>query len=236
MLLTENYFDELDIKDKDIHSDDNNDLTSYTASEQFEYFKNHYTDTILLFISRKLNINHLFSKVETIAKKMNSLFDLYDIEHSKTLLCDPSVSSAYMNKDMDAIKVFERPQFNLYSADDPFLDNIFINPDYNYYSMYIAFYVNYPKFTYRKAYSFVQQLMKIVWSTIHHVTLTNITLLYPVCIPNFRSKGYSNKVAYIYPEHMDYSVNDCVGNELWIDGFFRQIMWYFFGEEPEELI
>jgi hypothetical protein len=32
---------------------------------------------------------------------------------------------------------------------------------------------------------------------------------------------------------MNYTVNDCPCSELWIDGFFRRIMEYFFGENEK---
>ena len=232
MLLTEDYFNGLDIENEDINSNDDN-LSSYTASEQFEYFSNHYEDTISLNISKKMNIGVLINNVEILAKRINYLFDLYDVEHSKAILCDNTVGYAYIGNYMDRVRVYERPQFNMFTTDYEFISGNSINPEYNYSDMYIIFYVKYPKFSYKKAYSFVQHLMKIVWNTIDYYFLSNISLLYPVCVPNLKQNGYSNKVAYIYPEHMNNTVNDCIGEELWIDGFFRHIMEYFFGENEK---
>lgn len=166
MLIKEDYFKDLEITDDVIKNDDiiiNSTESDRTPTEWFEYYNTHYSDAIVLYIDSTVHPDKLTKILNDFAKHLNYMLEQYGIEYSDIILRDDSICygdgrDLYMY-DYNGYKLFTIRE----AFDEAGIHNLYY---YRYYTMYVVIYVTfpeYPVFSYRRAYNFIQSLMSLVW-------------------------------------------------------------------------
>lgn len=162
MILNEDYFDDLEIKDEHI-IDDINDVDEpmhKLTLEEVKKIPEQYNHCIAIVI-KKINRDTTFfqtSLIPRIFKRLDTIFELYDIEHSEYVL-----TSWGRMKDCDTIVEFG--DYQLFCEE--YEEDKFINDTYK--ELYIYAYVNYPKFTYKRAFHFLYTLFPNLYRMDRHI-------------------------------------------------------------------
>ena len=224
MILNEDYFDDLDIKDEDIIDDDINDVDEpvheLTVEELYK-LSEQYNCICIEIRQYNSDASIKTSLLPRIIKRLNVIFDLYGIEHSEYVLS----SSSYV-KDCNTVVKFGN--YQLFCAESK-KDN-FINNTYSYF--YINAYVNYPEFTYKRTFRFLYTMLnlykyckEITWMAFKAIT-TDLKLQFGLFI-NHIYFNYNN----LRTGQSGTSI--CLDMEL-IEGdkryFYNYVMHHFFGD------
>ena len=161
MILNEDYFKYLEITDEDIVVDDDNDVDElgyeltveelHKLHEQYDHY---------------IEYNIQFGDVDTSVlsrtfKRLDSIFEMYDIEHSEYIL-----STEYSLSNCDtAVKFGEYQVFCKDRNQDRIINNIYEG----YFYIYV--YLNFPKFSYKRA-------MHFVYDTVYNIIKINKNIDY----------------------------------------------------------
>ena len=234
MILNEDYFKDLEIEDEDIIEDDveepEHELTLEEAKKIPEQYKYHIsfqlydkdsTDKDITFIQTSL-LPRLF-------KTLDAIFEMYGIEHSEYVLStwDAEICSTVVKFGDYQLFCFENEKNNI----DEYIIDHYLN---------IHVYVNYPKFTYKRAFRFLYTLLNLykIGKQIRFMNLptTDIYL-------NFIFELYYN-IGFCYYNNRTGKKGDekILGNELTEKDkreFYKSVFCYFFGGEvrvPYKLI
>lgn len=93
MFINEDYFKDIELTDDDIVANDNND-TDKSLPELYDYYNQHYSETIYISINEK-DSNSIFA-VKKLSKNIEYILDAFNIEHSEINAFE---YNDYMNKD-----------------------------------------------------------------------------------------------------------------------------------------
>ena len=156
MIINESYFDELEIENEDIVSDDEIlDVEEPKMTiEDFRKLPEQYDYLIKILIGRrndKETTSFLTSLLPKLFKRLDSIFEMYGIEHSQYVL-----RSRYYTGDNHTTKL-DFGNYQLFC--DDCITDIYINDTYK--DFYICVYANYPEFTYKRAFRFVYTMLNI---------------------------------------------------------------------------
>ena len=159
MILNEDYFDDLEINDEDIVTDDveepeqkhEHELTL----EKVKKIPEQYSHCIRIDIVYKIDEDTTFiqtSLLPRIFKRLDIILESHCIEHSEyilTMIYDVKMCET-------VIKFGDYQLFCLESNKDEF-----INDTYKYKHFQIQVYLNYPKFNYKRAFRFLYTMLNL---------------------------------------------------------------------------
>ena len=230
MILNEDYFNDLEITDKDIMADDTpldveepkHDLTVEEYHKLFEQ----YNHIIRFRIEDEYDTTFIqTSLIPRIFKRLDTIFKSYGIEDYKYVL----VSSCY---EEDCNTVVKFGDYQLFCDEDD--EDEFINDRYDW--VYINVFVNYPEFTYKRALRFLSTVLnlfrideQINWMTFEPITTDDYIIQLEF--------GTEYDLIEFYYENIKRDVrgNDIdLCNELTEEDkeeFYNSVMRHFFGEK-----
>ena len=243
MIINEDYFDELEIKDEDIVVDDTLDVEEPEQEheltlDEFHKLPEQYNQEIIIRIDivDSTDSDTTFfqtSLIPRITKKLDTIFEMYDIEHSQYVLV-----SNYDAEDYDTVVKFGNYQLfcKKYNKDS------YIND--TYIQFYIQVFVNYPKFNYKRAFRFLYTVLnlykigeQIGWMNFKPITANDYNIQL-----NFSFDFYINYIGFYSSKKCDCGTEINLYNELnenYKKYFYKSVFCYFFREGvkvPYELI
>ena len=237
MTINEDYFKDIDITDDVIMSNDDNVFVDDTSDskkpiEWFDYYKSHYTSSIVFHIQSYGHIDSLCANINDFAKKIYYMLEQYNIEYSEIIIRDNSLCNN------NNLQMFNVSGFKFFSTRDLFDVNGNLNSDYFMnHQMYAVIYTNfpeYPDFSYKRAYSFTQNLIYLTWNKSRF--FTNVIWI-KITRPAFYINGFALRGSWTDTIKMEKDdLHNLQDTEL-IDGkiknylkLFKDTMIYFFGE------
>ena len=233
MILNEDYFDDLEIKDEDIMADDTpldveepkHELTVkeyYKLLEQYNHlirFRIEDDDMDTTFIQTSL--------IPRIFKRLDTIFESYGIEDYKYVL----VSSCYV-EDCNTVVKFGDYQLFCKERDK----DKYINDRYDW--VYINVFVNYPEFTYKRVLRFLYTVLNLYrfYKQINWMTFEPITTDDYIIQLEFGTEF--NRIEFYY----DNIKRDVRGNDINLCKelteedkrvFYNSVFRHFFGEKVD---
>ena len=155
MILNEDYFKDLEIENDDIIEDDILDVEKPDLTlDEFHKLPEQYDYLIKIMVEKRDNtdttLSFQTSLLPRITKRLDAIFESYGIEHSEYIL-----TPSYYTGDSNTILDFGNYQFFCEEENK----NDYLNDIYR--DFYICAYVNYPKFSYKRAFRFVYTMLNI---------------------------------------------------------------------------
>ena len=158
MILNEDYFDDLEINDEDIMTDDvveEPEQEHELTLEEAKKIPEQYSHYIKIDIVYKIDGDTTFiqtSLLPRIFKRLDIILESHCIEHSEYIL-----TMIYDVKRCETVIKFGDYQlFCLESDKDEFINDI-----YKYKHFQIQVYLNYPKFNYKRAFRFLYTVLNL---------------------------------------------------------------------------
>ena len=160
MLLKEDYFKDLEIEDEDIIEDDTLDIEEpkhkELTLEEIHKLPDQYKQCITFRIRVYDDSDITFlqtSLLPRIYKRLDTIFELYGIEHSEYIFTTCVV------EDCKTIIEFGNYQLFCEEGDEDKFINITFDEDGE--DLFISVFVNYPKFNYKRAFRFLYTMLNL---------------------------------------------------------------------------
>lgn len=163
MLINEDYFKDINLTDDDITATNNTDSLDSDSQKRRYYDENSLNDYILSkykysLIIKTVMTKNLFSNIRmwetifpNILKKLNYIFDFYNIEH-EYIIRDVSQS---FNRKLNFHKIYDLEVVS-------YCNEEFFKKDY-ITSAYIMFFVNLPEMSYKNQYWLIDRIVSAVF-------------------------------------------------------------------------
>lgn len=160
MILNEDYFNDLNLDDKDIPVDDGQSIELSDMESLNRHLTSKYKNSITIqfdasFNSKKRMQEMLWDNdIPRTLKRIQYVLNAYNIEYEYVFR-----DNSYM-----PLNVYKAGKFSVLSA---FNENMFYscNADKR---IYLIIYLNFPDFTYRESYNFVDMLQSVIWRNKRH--------------------------------------------------------------------
>ena len=176
MIINEDYFKDIELTDEEIYDgdDDNNVNDNFLNSRDYElYLIKKYQKCII--ISTNFDTNNIFnnkiwnSYIPNMIKRTTQVLDIYNTEY-EIVMRDYSRDKFYLN-------CYEVGKYKIYSSKE---ESDFFNKS-GYNKIFIIFYCNFPDFTYKQSYNFVDRFQNVIWKTGGKYLFDDMTIIKEPC-------------------------------------------------------
>lgn len=162
MILNEDYFNDLNLNDEDVPVDDGQSIELSDTESLNRHLTSKYKNSITIQFDASFNSKKrmqemlLDNDIPRTLKRIQYVLNAYNIEY-EYVFRDNSDSNMPLN-------VYKAGEFSVLSA---FNENMFYscNADKR---IYLIIYLNFPDFTYRESYNFVDMLQSVIWRNKRH--------------------------------------------------------------------
>ena len=229
MLLKEDYFNDLELKDEDIIDDVEEPVYDLTV-EEFHKLPEQY-NYLIRFRIEIVDDDRDTTFIQTsliprIFKRLDTIFESYGIEDYKYVL-----ASMYDVKISETVVKFGN--YQLFCEEDKKYK--FINGKYEYFFIHV--FVNYPEFTYKRAFRFLYTMLNlyknsklISWMSFDLNTTYDYAIRLNFVDKNNHIRFYYYKKAYGYGAEIDLSYEQSEEN---MREFYYSVFHHFFGYDVD---
>ena len=150
MILNEDYFNNLDLDDEDVPVDDSQSIELSDTESLNRHLTSKYKNSITIQFDEMLWNND----IPRTLKRIQYVLNAYNIEYEYVFR-----DNSYM-----PLNVYKAGEFSVLSA---FNENMFYSCNADK-MIYLIIYLNFPDFTYRESYNFVDMLQSVIWRNKRH--------------------------------------------------------------------
>ena len=237
MILNEDYFKDLELTDEDILSDDTMpdveepkyELTLEEAKELPEQYDYCIRIGIQCWDDDRTFIQTIL--IPRLFKRLDTIFEMYGIEHSEYVLC---TSYGSMKRCDTVVKLGNYQLFCRECEKDEFINNT-----YEHFFIYV--FVNYPKFSYKRAFRFLYTMLnlyknsKLINGMSFNLNTTNDYVIELI----FEVKNNHIKFYYYNTKTCGYGTEIYLLSKVLIEKhkreFYRAVFRHFFGEKVNKI-
>lgn len=236
MLLKEDFFKDIEITDDNIHTDKDGITSEFSPADYFDSLYSKYGHTLWLTMDNFIKDDQHIVKFNNIKNKLEYFLNIMNIEHSDIFIVE---SGSIYNK--SNLNCYDYGNFKFFTEDPERIisTNGKLKYCYAYMTLYIVTYVNFPIYSFKRAYETIYWLMNMMWKKDYERRIIEkISITYPPCfIEDFKNKDYLDNSMGLLRLFSHYI------NEVWrkfdnitIIDKFSDIIEYFFGEHTAKVL